>query len=68
VGPDHLSRLESGESGREVEDQLSNVDLFWIEAIRDYLEDIVVFLSTGTCPEMYSVTHKRHMVVRAIDY
>jgi hypothetical protein len=28
VGPDHLSRLESGESGGAVDDQLPDVDLF----------------------------------------
>jgi hypothetical protein len=58
VGPDHLSRLESGESGGAVDDQLPDADLFQIEAIPEYLEDIVVFLSTRTCPEMYSATQK----------
>jgi hypothetical protein len=33
VGPDHLSILDSRESGRAVDDQLPDVDLFWIEAI-----------------------------------
>jgi hypothetical protein len=28
VGPDHLSRLESGESGRLVDDQLPDADIF----------------------------------------
>jgi hypothetical protein len=56
VGPDHLSRLESGESGRAVDDQLRDVDLFRVEAILEYLEDIEVFLSTGACPETYSTT------------
>jgi hypothetical protein len=50
VGPDHLSRLESRESGGEVDDQLPYADLFIIEAIPKYLEDIIVFLSTGTFP------------------
>jgi hypothetical protein len=42
--------------------------LFQVEAIPEYLEDIVVFLSTGACPETYSATHKCHMVVREADY
>jgi hypothetical protein len=50
IGPDHLSRLESGESGGEVDDQLPDAYLFQIEAILEYLEDIGVFLSTMTCP------------------
>jgi hypothetical protein len=56
VGPYHLSILESRESGGVVYDQLPDVDMFHIEAISEYLEDIVVFLSRGTCPETYSAT------------
>jgi hypothetical protein len=33
VGPDHLSRLESGESGREINDHLPDADMFQVEAI-----------------------------------
>jgi hypothetical protein len=68
VGPDHLSRLELGESGGVVDDQLPDADLFRIEAIPEYLEDIAIFLSTGACLETYSATQKLHMVVRAVDY
>jgi hypothetical protein len=68
VGPDHLSRLESGESGRALDDQLPDADMFHIEAIPDYLSDIAVFLMTNTTPEGYSATQKRHLVVREVDY
>jgi transposase InsO family protein len=68
VRPDHLSRLDSGESGGAVDDHLPDADLFRVEAIPEYLEDITVFLSTGAYPETYSATHKRHMVVRVADY
>jgi hypothetical protein len=40
VGPDHLSRLESGESGGVVDDHLPDADLFQVEAIPEYLEEI----------------------------
>jgi hypothetical protein len=33
VGPDHLSRLEPGESGGAVYDHILDADLFWVEAI-----------------------------------
>jgi hypothetical protein len=33
VGTDHLSRLDSRESGREIDDQLPDADLYWVEAI-----------------------------------
>jgi hypothetical protein len=56
MGPDHLSRLESGESGGVVNDQLPDADLFQVEAIPEYLEDIVVFLSTRSYLETYSAT------------
>jgi len=50
IGPNHLSRLESGESGRVVDDQLPYVDLFRVESISKYLEDKEIFLSKGACP------------------
>jgi hypothetical protein len=68
VGPDHLSRLESGESGRAVDDQLLDADMFRVEAIPKYLKDITIFLSTGVCPETCSATQKCYMVVRAVNY
>jgi hypothetical protein len=68
VGPDHLSRLESGESGGAIDDQLPDADLFWVEAIPEYLEDIAVLLSTRVFLETYSTTHKCHMVVRVANY
>jgi hypothetical protein len=66
--PDHLSRLELGESGGDVDDQLPDVDLFKVEYVLDYLSDIALFLSTCVCPEGYSATQKRHLVVHAVDY
>jgi hypothetical protein len=56
VGLDHLSRLESGESGRAVNDKLLDADLFRVESIPQYMEDIIVFLSTGAYLETYSIT------------
>lgn len=56
IRPDHLSRLESRESGGAVDDQLPDADLFRVEAIPEYMEDITIFLSTRACPETYSAT------------
>jgi hypothetical protein len=33
IGPDHMFRLESGESGRVVDDQLPDANFFRVEAI-----------------------------------
>jgi hypothetical protein len=68
VGPDRLSRLESGESGREINYQLPDVELFRVEAVPECLEDIIVFLITWAYPEMYSATQKHYMVVQATKY
>jgi hypothetical protein len=51
-----MYRLDSGESGGAVDDQLLDANLFWFEAIPEYLEDIVVFLSTRSYLETYSAT------------
>jgi len=68
VGPNHLSKLESAESGGAVDDQLPNENFFQIEAIPEYIEDIDVFLGTGTYTKTYSTTHKRNMVFCAANY
>jgi hypothetical protein len=68
IGTDHLPILESREIGGVFNDQLLDADLFQFNAIPEYLEDITVFLSTQSFPEMYYATHKRHMVVREEEY
>jgi len=68
VGPDHLSRLKSSDAGGLIDDQPLDADLFWVKAIPDYLEDIVLFLTIGKCLEDYKETQRRNMVVRVADY
>eukprot|EP00253_Pinus_taeda_P004862 PITA_04862 len=68
VGPDHLSRLESRESGVSLYDQLPDTDLFYIEEIPDYLEEITTFLARGKCSEGHMMMQKRDMVVLVDDY
>ena len=47
VGPDHLSRFETGENDGPLDDQLPDADLFRVEAVPDYLADIATYLTTG---------------------
>jgi hypothetical protein len=68
VGPDHLSRLELGESGRVVDGQLLDGDIFCIEAIPEYLSNISLFLTSSTMSYKYSATQKRNLMVREMDY
>jgi hypothetical protein len=68
VRPDHLSFLESRESGGLIDDQLLDTYMFCIEAIPDYLSDIALFFTTSTMPTGYSATQKRHLVVWVVYY
>ena len=68
VGPDHLSRLETGENEGPLDDQLLDADLFRVEAVPDYLADIANYLTTRQCPQDYTPLQKFHLVVRAADY
>jgi hypothetical protein len=45
LGLKHLSRLDLGESGRAIDDQLPDANIFNIEDIYDYLVGIALFLS-----------------------
>lgn len=54
VGPDHLSRLETGENEGSLDDQLPDANIFRIEAIPDYLADIATYLTMGWCPQHYT--------------
>jgi len=46
AGPDHLSRLESGEEPISLEECLPNAQLFSIQIVDDQFQDIIHFLTT----------------------
>ena len=54
AGPDHLSRLESGEEPTSLEDCLPDAQLFSIQIVHDQFQDIIHFLTTGTMLESYT--------------
>ena len=54
AGPDHLSRLESGEEPISLEDCLPDVQLFSIQTVDDQFQAIIHFLTTGATPESYT--------------
>lgn len=68
MGPNHLSWLELGEARGLVDDQFPNSELFRVEAIPDYLEEIAVFLVTSKFVEGYKTTQRRQMVAHTADY
>ena len=43
VGPDHLSRIETGEEPKNIEDGFSDVQLFRVKMVDDYHETKFIF-------------------------
>jgi hypothetical protein len=43
MGLDHLSKMESGESGGSLDNELPNTHMFRLEAILDYFKKIAMF-------------------------
>ena len=68
LGPDHLSRLESGEEPTSLDEGLPDAQLFSIQMVDDYFQDIVQYLSTGFPPPEMTTQQKKQLVVRAADF
>ena len=57
VGPDHLSRIESGEEPTSLENNLPEAQLFAVTMIEDQNKEfnaIILFLSIGYAPEGFT--------------
>ena len=65
AGPDHLSRIETGEEPTNIEDGLPDAQLFRVGMVDDYYGQIVQFFAIGTTPEGLNTNHKKDLVVRA---
>ena len=68
AGPDHLSRLESGEETISLEECLPDAQLFSIQIVDDQFQDIIHFFTTGEAPEPYTTQQKKQLVVCASDF
>lgn len=68
AGPDHLSRLESGEDPSNLEDNLPDAQLFSIQIVDDYFLDIIQFLDIGNAPSEYTEKQRKQLVVKAVDF
>jgi len=55
AGPDHLSRLETGEELAILDKNLPNVQLFLVSTVDNYFEHIGKFLSIGVAPLEYTM-------------
>jgi hypothetical protein len=54
LGPDHLSRLKTGEASRSLDDELLDAQLFRVEAVTDQLVEIAEFLLSRQAPIGYT--------------
>ena len=59
AGPDHLSRIDSGEEPSNLEDNFPDAQLFSIQIADEYYEDIIHFLTTGWAPVEFTKQQKK---------
>ena len=54
LGPDHLSRIESGKEPTSLEDNIPDAQLFEITSFDDQYKDIIHFLNIGFVPTEFT--------------
>ena len=60
VGPDHLSRIETGEEPTILEDKFLNAQLFAVTMVEKMLGAIIHLPSTGYVLEGFTTAQKKH--------
>ena len=68
VGPDHLSRINTGEESTGVEDNIPDTHLFRVEVVPAELEEIAQFLENGQALEGMSTKKKQILVMKATPF
>jgi hypothetical protein len=68
VGPDHLSRLETGEDLIGIDDDLPDMNLFRVEATPKELEEIVNFLEDGKAPEDLPANKRKILAMKVVPF
>jgi hypothetical protein len=68
AGPDHLSRITNGEEPRNLGDNFPDAQLFSVQVVDEYFDDIIQYLSTGTAPQEFNTEQNKNLVVRAAYY
>ena len=59
VGLDHLSRIETCEEPTNIEDDLPDVQLFRINMVDEYYDQIIQFFPTGTTTKDLTTSEKK---------
>jgi hypothetical protein len=60
--------ITNGEEPSNLEDNFPDAQLFSIQIVDEYFDDIIEFLSTGFAPREFTTAQKKNLVVRAADY
>ena len=68
ASPHHLSRIETGEGPTNIEDGLSDLQLFRIDMADDYYDQIIQFLATRVASEYFSTSQKKKLVLKASNF
>ena len=68
AGPNHLSRIDSGEEPSNLEDNFTDAQLFSIQIADEYYADIIHFLTTGWALVDFTKQQKKQLVVKAVDF
>lgn len=68
VGLDHLSHIETGEEPTNLDEGLTNTQLFAVRVAENISANIIHFLTMGTTLEGYTSQQKKELVVRATDF
>ena len=63
-----MSRLESGEEPTNMDEGLPDAQLFAIQIVDEYFQDIAQYLSTCIPPSEMTTQQKKQLVVRAADF
>jgi hypothetical protein len=66
--PDHLSRVTNGEEPMNLEDNFLDAQLFSVHIVDDYFIEIILYLSTCTMTQDYTIAQKKNLVVHSVDY
>ena len=62
---DHLLWIETGKDPTNLEEGLSDVQLFTVHVADNHFADIIHFFTTGMAPKGYTSEQKKELVVRA---
>ena len=65
---DHLSKIKIGEEPTNIEEGLSDAQLFKVDVADDYYDQIIQFLATGVAPADFSTIQKKRLVVKASNF